>query len=178
MKRRPSRLCRGPSAALSLGALLACGQPSKDAPPQAAPVPDAPAQPPSPAGKPTAVETPPAKADRDTTLREAKAAIEASEYARATALLTPLVDADETDAEAHYNLGLIAQHRGRYNQARSGYLAALRARPAFADARYNLAILTWNRNVEAEARHHVARFVERWPSDPRAKKLLELTGPP
>ncbi|HLT37980.1 MAG TPA: hypothetical protein VK034_16960, partial [Enhygromyxa sp.] len=68
-------------------------------------------------------------------------------------------------------------HRNAYNKARSSYLAALRANEDFPAARYNLAILTWNRNVVDEARHHVERFAERWPKDPRTFELMAMINP-
>lgn len=109
-------------------------------------------------------------------LQAAKIEILRERYDEAEALLRPLLQANPNDADAHYDLGLVAHRRDRYNDARSSYLAALRAREDFADARYNLAVLTWNRNVHEEARHHVTRFVERWPDDPRAKELQALVG--
>jgi len=113
---------------------------------------------------------------RPAQLQSAKIAILREHYDDAEARLRPLVEADPKDADAHYNLGLIAHRRNRYNAARSGYLAALRAKANYPDARYNLAVLTWNREVKGEARHHVARFIEQWPADPRTPELIALVG--
>lgn len=111
---------------------------------------------------------------RSAKLQAAKLAILSERYDEAEALLLPLIEADANDADAHYNLGLVAHHRNAYNKARSSYLAALRAREDFPEARYNLAVLTWTRNVTDEARHHVERFAERWPKDPRTLELMTM----
>ncbi|MFO7563442.1 MAG: tetratricopeptide repeat protein [Enhygromyxa sp.] len=116
---------------------------------------------------------------RSAKLQGAKLAILTESYDEAEALLTELIEADANDADAHYNLGLVAHHHNRYNKARSSYLAALRAREDYPEARYNLAVLTWRRNVVEEARHHVERFAERWPNDPRTPELVAmLSGNP
>lgn len=114
---------------------------------------------------------------RSAKLQAAKLAILAERYDEAEPLLNELIEADANDADAHYNLGLIAHHRNAYNKARSSYLAALRANENYADARFNLAILTWNRNVVDEARHHVERFAEAWPNDPRTPQLMAMINP-
>jgi tetratricopeptide (TPR) repeat protein len=114
---------------------------------------------------------------RSAKLQAAKLAILTERYDEAEPLLTELLEADANDADAHYNLGLVAHHRNTYNKARSSYLAALRADEHYADARYNLAILTWKRNVVDEARHHVERFAEAWPNDPRTLELMAMINP-
>jgi tetratricopeptide (TPR) repeat protein len=114
---------------------------------------------------------------RPAKLQAAKIAILTERYDEAEPLLDELIEADANDADAHYNLGLIAHHRNAYNKARTSYLAALRANPDYADARFNLAVLTWNRKVVDEARHHVERFAEAWPNDPRTVQLLALINP-
>lgn len=114
---------------------------------------------------------------RSAKLQAAKLAILTERHDEAEPLLIELIEADANDADAHYNLGLVAHHRNAYNKARSSYLAALRANEDYADARYNLAILTWNRNVVDEARHHVERFAEAWPHDPRTLQLMSMINP-
>ncbi len=61
-------------------------------------------------------------------------------------------------AEAQYNLGLVMQERGRYNDARTAYLAALAAEPRYHDARYQLVLLTARGGALLEARHHLERL--------------------
>ena len=80
------------------------------------------------------------------------------------------------DADALYNAGLIAQKQGDYNAAREAYLAVLKADPNFAVARYNLAVLTWQRGVKAEAVSHVRRFLDDYPDDPRGASLSAMVG--
>jgi tetratricopeptide (TPR) repeat protein len=127
-----------------------------------------------------------AGAGRDAKLLAAKLAILRDDLDVAAKLLEPLA-ADGSDALVLYNLGLIAQRRGTYNTARTRYLAALKADPTYAPARYNLALLTWEAGIKEEARHHASKFIEMSPGDPRIAELrtrLELdvqpapAGPP
>jgi len=114
-------------------------------------------------------------ADRDAQLLAAKLAILRDDLDTATRLLEPLA-ADGTDALVLYNLGLIAQRRGTYNPARSRYLAALKADPNYAPARYNLALLTWDAGIKDEAHHHAQKFIELSPGDPRGPELAARVG--
>ncbi len=121
-----------------------------------------------------------AGAGRDAKLLAAKLAILRSDLDTAANLLAPLA-ADGTDALVHYNIGLVAQQRNQYNKARSAYLAALKAEPNYAPARFNLAVLAWDAGVREEAQHHARKFLELAPDDPRAAELrtrVELDGPP
>jgi tetratricopeptide (TPR) repeat protein len=121
-----------------------------------------------------------AGAGRDAKLLAAKLAILRSDLDTAANLLAPLA-ADGTDALVHYNIGLVAQQRNQYNKARSAYLAALKAEPSYAPARFNLAVLAWDAGVREEAQHHARKFLELSPNDPRAAELrtrVELDGPP
>jgi tetratricopeptide (TPR) repeat protein len=95
-------------------------------------------------------------------------------YDTADKALTPLAAADPNDAEVVYDLALIADKKNEYNKARQGYLAALRANPKMADARYNLAYLTLNNNVLEEGKHHAAKFAELAPGDRRNLVLNQL----
>ncbi len=113
---------------------------------------------------------------RDAALTVAKLAILLERHDRAAAVLEPLVQRDANDAVAQYDLALVHQHRDDYNRARSGYLAALRADPTHADARFNLAMLCWRRGVHAEARHHADVFRARFPDDPRGGQLAAMTA--
>jgi tetratricopeptide (TPR) repeat protein len=121
-----------------------------------------------------------AGAGRDARLLAAKLAILRSDLDTAADLLTPLA-ADGADALVHYNIGLVAQQRNQYNKARSAYLAALKAEPTYAPARFNLAVLAWDAGVHEEAQHHARKFLELSPDDPRAAELrtrVELDAPP
>jgi Flp pilus assembly protein TadD len=118
-----------------------------------------------------------AGAGRDAVLTAAKLAIMLEQYDKAIAILQPWVLEDPADAIAHYDLGLAHQHRGDYNLARSGYLAALRADPSHAEARYNLGILCWHKGFTEEAAHHVAKFRQVHPDDPRNAELEAMITP-
>ncbi len=78
-----------------------------------------------------------AGAGRKAQLLAGALAILAGDLDGAKARLTPLAEQGSSDAEVLYNLALIADKRGDYNGARQGYLAALKADPRSADARYN-----------------------------------------
>lgn len=115
---------------------------------------------------------------RDAALLAAASHIMEGDLDAAEALLWPLVRSDRSDADAYYNLGLIADRRGDYNRARESYLSALRAQPSHAAARYNVALLTHRFGVREEARHHAARFREAHPGDPRGASLTGVVGAP
>lgn len=108
---------------------------------------------------------------RDAGVQVAELAIRLDRLDRAAEVLQPLVDADRDDAIAQYDLALVHHRRSDYNGARAGYLAALRADPRLADARYNLALLCWEQGVHEEARHHAERFTAAFPDDPRGAEL-------
>jgi tetratricopeptide (TPR) repeat protein len=111
-------------------------------------------------------------AGRDAELLVAALAILAGDLDAATTTLTALVAASPNDAEARYNLALVADKKNDYNRAREGYLAALKVDPTLINARYNLALLTLRRGVVDEARHHARKFAEAAPGDPRIAELM------
>lgn len=109
---------------------------------------------------------------RDAELFAAALSIVTGDLDGASNLLKKLVAASPNDAEAHYNLALVADKKNDYNRAREGYLAALKADPTLANARYNLALLTFRRGVIEESRHHARKFAEISPGDPRIADLM------
>lgn len=113
---------------------------------------------------------------RDAKLQLAKLAILGRRYDDAVGLLEPLVQADPKDAGAQYDLALVRQHQGDYNQARNGYLAALRSDARYADARFNLAVLCLDHGFVDEARHHVQKFRASFPDDARGPELERRIG--
>lgn len=122
-----------------------------------------------------------AGAGRDARLLATKLAILREDWDAAAPHLEHLLQENPRDADAQYNLGLVAQRRGSFNKARAAYLAALRADPSYAPARYNLAVLTWDAGARDEARHHAQKFLELAPGDPRAAELrrkVELDAVP
>jgi predicted Zn-dependent protease len=119
-----------------------------------------------------------AGAGREARLLAGALAIVANDLDGAARWLEPLVAADPSDADARYNLALIADRRGDYNGARQGYLATLKIDPRSASARYNLALLTLRAGVIDEARHHARKFVDMFPDDPRGPPLARTVAAP
>jgi tetratricopeptide (TPR) repeat protein len=119
-----------------------------------------------------------AGAGRDARLLAGMAAILTGDLDAADGWLAPLVQADPLDAQAQYDLALVADKRGDYNRAREGYLATLRADPRSADARYNLALLTYRAGILSEAQHHARKFREAFPGDPRGAELASRVATP
>lgn len=113
---------------------------------------------------------------RDAAMAVASMKIAAGDLDGAEALLRPLLATHAQDSEIVYNLALIADKRDRYNDARNGYLAALKINPTLKDARYNLAMLTWRRGVVEEAKNHARKYAELAPNDPSAAALLQMVG--
>ncbi|APR83584.1 Peptidyl-prolyl cis-trans isomerase [Minicystis rosea] len=113
-------------------------------------------------------------AGRDAMLLLGALAIQAGDLETAQKALAPLVAVDPDDAEAQYDLALIADRRDDYNKARQGYLAALHAAPTMIDARYNVALLALRHQVVDEAKHHAQRFSQAAPADPRNARLAAL----
>ncbi len=111
-------------------------------------------------------------AGRDAELLVAALLIVTGDVDAAATMLSAMIAAHPNDADARYNLALVADKKNDYNKAREGYLAALKADPALANARYNLALLTLRRGVIDEARHHARKFAEIAPGDPRITELM------
>jgi Flp pilus assembly protein TadD len=87
-----------------------------------------------------------------------------------------MVERRPDDADALYDLALVSDREGRFNEAREGYLKALRLKPSLRDARFNLALLTHRHGVVEESKHHLRKFVETWPDDPRGADLALRLG--
>lgn len=115
-------------------------------------------------------------AGRDAAVLLAFLQINAGDLEGAKQALGPLVAADPDDSEAQYDLALVADKQDRFNSARQGYLAALRADRFNADARYNLTLLTLRHGIIDEARHHVRQFREIFPDDPRNAELARTVA--
>jgi tetratricopeptide (TPR) repeat protein len=109
---------------------------------------------------------------RDAKLLVASLAISAGNLDAAEAVLKAMLAERPQDADVQYNLALIADKQNRYNEARNGYLAALKTDPTYRAARYNLALLTFRRGVTEEAKNHARKYAEMAPNDPAAAQLL------
>jgi len=103
-------------------------------------------------------------------------AIARGDFSEAHTWLAPLARQNPVDPRVAYNLALVADRQGDYNAAREGYLRALRADGKMAEARHNVALLTWRAGVMKEAHHHASRFLEAFPEDPRGPELARTVG--
>lgn len=117
-----------------------------------------------------------AGAGRDAKLLFAALMIGTGDLDGAEPVLKELAIESPDDPEVVYDLGLIADRKNRYNEAREAYLKALKLRPELKDARYNLAVLTKRYGFAEEAKSHARRFREAFPQDPRGAELAVLTG--
>jgi tetratricopeptide (TPR) repeat protein len=78
---------------------------------------------------------------------------------------------DPTNVQATYDTALVAQKKNQYHDAREGYLRTLKLDPAYADAHFNLIVLTFNAGAVGEAQHHLEQFSAKCPTDPRLPQL-------
>jgi len=108
---------------------------------------------------------------RGALLLESQLLIRQRDFGGARSVLRAFLEQHPDDPDGVYNLALVDDLEGRYNPAREGYLKALRLRPALADARYNLALLTLRHGFTDEAKNHVRKFIEAFPKDPRGAGL-------
>jgi tetratricopeptide (TPR) repeat protein len=94
------------------------------------------------------------------------------DFHSANASFAKMVQADQNDVDALYNLALVAHRTNRFRDAREGYLRVLRLRPDHLDARFNVALLVNGIGATAEARHHLDKLREVAPAgDDRILKL-------
>jgi Flp pilus assembly protein TadD len=117
-----------------------------------------------------------AGAGRDAELLELALLITKGDLAAARAAAAGMLQRRPDDADALYDLALVSDREGRFNEAREGYLKALRLKPGLRDARFNLALLTHRHGVVEESKHHLRKFVEAWPDDPRGADLALRLG--
>lgn len=117
----------------------------------------------------------------DASLLVGKLAIEARDYAAAREALAPLTLGDRPDPDALFDMGIVWTALGKYNEAREAYLHTVRVDPGYANARFNLALLTLDHGVVEEAKHHARKFAELQPQDTQRNAFLAqriAAGPP
>lgn len=114
--------------------------------------------------------------DKDAKLFYVQLLMTKGKNAEAKPVVDEILAAFPSDANALYDRALIDDLAGRFNDAREGYLRALKVDPKLKDARYNLAVLTLRAGIAAEAKHHAETFVKDYPDDPRGETLLRITG--
>jgi Tfp pilus assembly protein PilF len=100
-------------------------------------------------------------------------------HADAAAAFRQVVREAPGDAEAAYLGAREADNANDYNNAREGYLQALRIDPRLGDARARLVELTARNGVLDEARHHLNKLEEIFgPSEPRVIVLKARLAAP
>jgi Flp pilus assembly protein TadD len=117
---------------------------------------------------PTAID---GGSDVSSLLRSGIAALDADDPEGAAALFREVLEHDPENVPATYDLALCADRIGNYHDAREGYLATLRLDRSYADARYNLALLTYRAGALPEARHHLDELAAIAPDDARIAPL-------
>jgi Flp pilus assembly protein TadD len=102
----------------------------------------------------------------------------AGDLAGAEAQFRAALTSAPDDPRATYDLALVADRRQQFHDAREGYLRALRLDPTMADARVNLAVLTYSRGAVDEAQHHVEELLKIAPNDARIPSLFQMLSKP
>jgi Flp pilus assembly protein TadD len=108
----------------------------------------------------------------DARLLETSLALRAPDVPAARRAAMAAIALGPDDPRATYNLGVVAQREGRYNEAREAYLKTLRREARNYAARYNLAVLTKDAGVTGEARHHLEALLRAYPGDRAGTQLL------
>ncbi len=167
MRRRPA-----PVRPLALGAalLFGCGAPPTPAP---EPTPTPAAAPAAPAPTPARPAPPPPPAiDPGRLLVDGRQAAARGDVAAAEARFRQALAADPGLAEAHYDLGVLAEWAGRYADARRRYADALGARADFGPAVVALGRLEL-REGDADGALQVARAqLAKQPDSPALRNAL------
>lgn len=78
------------------------------------------------------------------------------------------------DASAHYNLGLIHQQRGQYDDARARFMRAIEIDPEEVDAHYQLGRIAREQNRLADAINHFDAVVSRHPEHSQSEVWREI----
>lgn len=85
------------------------------------------------------------------------------------------LDADENLAEANYNLGVLAERQGKYDEAREQYEEALQKKPSLHQAAENLAVMEQNAGNVSGAVARYQDILKRFPEEGGARaRLAEL----
>lgn len=83
-----------------------------------------------------------------------------------------VVDADDRHAEAHHNLGVIAEQRGLPDEAATHYRKALSVKPGLRQAHENLGLLLEGAGDLAGAEEQYKSILLHWPTDAGARARL------
>lgn len=82
------------------------------------------------------------------------------------------LESDANLAEAHYNLGVIAERQGKNDEARAQYKQALAVKPSLRQASDNLAIMEQNAGNVAGAVALYQEVLQRYPDDAQSRARL------
>ncbi|QSQ24751.1 adventurous gliding motility TPR repeat lipoprotein GltE [Pyxidicoccus parkwayensis] len=82
------------------------------------------------------------------------------------------LESDPNLAEAHYNLGVIAERQGKNDEARAQYKQALSVKPSLRQASDNLAIMEQNAGNVAGAVALYQEVLQRYPDDAQSRARL------
>lgn len=94
------------------------------------------------------------------------------DWEKLTGKFSQAVDADSDLAEAHFNLGVLAEKRGKVDEAVSHYKRAISAKPSLTAAYENLAVMMENAGRGDEAAEQYKKILERYPDDAGARARL------
>jgi Flp pilus assembly protein TadD len=82
------------------------------------------------------------------------------------------LESDANFAEAHYNLGVIAERQGKNDEARAQYKQALAKKPSLRQAAENLAVMEQNGGNVAGAVALYQEVLQRYPDDAQSRARL------
>ncbi|NMO22193.1 adventurous gliding motility TPR repeat lipoprotein GltE [Pyxidicoccus fallax] len=82
------------------------------------------------------------------------------------------LESDANLAEAHYNLGVIAERQGKLDEARAQYKTALSKKPSLRQASENLAVMEQNAGNVAGAVAIYQDVLQRYPDDAQSRARL------
>lgn len=83
-----------------------------------------------------------------------------------------VLDADDSFAEAHYDLGVLYERQKKLDEARESYRTALKKKPTLRQAAENLAVLLENEGKEGDAVAIYQEILSRSPEDGAARARL------
>jgi tetratricopeptide (TPR) repeat protein len=94
------------------------------------------------------------------------------DYATLKPLFKAALKEDDNFAEAHYNMGLIAESEGNVQDAEKSYRRALQINPKLGHAAQNLAVILVSRGKEDEAVDLLEHAIKNDPTHPRPRVAL------
>lgn len=103
---------------------------------------------------------------------EAQKKSRAFDYPKLEQKYRAALEADPALAEAEYNLGVLAEHQGRKEQAVEHYRSALRKKPTLTEAAENLAVIAQNNGDTPGAINIYQDILQKFPDDGSARARL------